>query len=139
MPVNFLTSVVFDGPVIPYWKQIKEYGPIVGPILLTLGGLKYYSHGATNTWDRDMHGKVFMITGGTSGIGAEIVYELGKRGAQLILLTRRTNDQWIAEYIEDLRDKTNNGLIYAEECDLNSLYSIRKFATKWLDNTLLED
>lgn len=136
MPVNFLTSVVFDGPdVIPYWKQIKEYGPIVGPILLTLGGLKYYSHGATNTWDRDMHGKVFMITGGTSGIGAEIVYELGKRGAQLILLTRRTNDQWIAEYIEDLRDKTNNGLIYAEECDLNSLYSIRKFATKWLDNT----
>ena len=35
-------------------------------------------------------------------------------GAQLILLTRRTNDQWVAEYIEDLRDKTNNGLIYAE-------------------------
>lgn len=25
-------------------------------------------------------------------------------------------------------------MIYAEECDLNSLHSIRKFATKWLDN-----
>lgn len=135
MPVNFLTSVVFDGPeVIPYWDQIKEYGPTVLPILLTLAGAKYYFHGATNTWERDMHGKVFMITGGTSGIGAQIAYELGQRGAQLILLTRRTNDQWVAEYIEDLRDKTNNGLIYAEECDLSSLYSIRKFATRWLDN-----
>ena len=126
---------MFDGPeVIPYWDQIKEYGPTVLPILLTLAGAKYYFHGATNTWERDMHGKVFMITGGTSGIGAQIAYELGQRGAQLILLTRRTNDQWVAEYIEDLRDKTNNGLIYAEECDLSSLYSIRKFATRWLDN-----
>ncbi|RCK55808.1 hypothetical protein Cantr_05520 [Candida viswanathii] len=136
MPVNFLTSVIFDGPeVIPYWPQIKEYGPIVLPILLSLAGTKYYFHGASNTWERDMHGKVFMITGGTSGIGAEIAYELGQRGAQLILLTRRTNDQWVAEYVEDLRDRTNNGLIYAEECDLSSLYSVRKFATKWLDNT----
>ncbi|KAG7664487.1 uncharacterized protein J8A68_001993 [[Candida] subhashii] len=41
---------------------------------------------------------------------------------------------WLAEYIDDIRDSTNNGLIYAEECDLSSLYSIRKFVTRWLDN-----
>ncbi|KAI5969231.1 hypothetical protein CANMA_001678 [Candida margitis] len=135
MPVDFLTSVAFDGPeVIPYWEQIKQYGPTVIPILASIALGKYYFRGATNTWERDMHGKVFMITGGTSGIGAALAYELANKGAQLILLTRRTNDLWVAEYIEDLRDRTNNPLIYAEQCDLNSLYSVRKFVTSWLDN-----
>lgn len=38
------------------------------------------------------------------------------------------------DYIEDLRQSTNNELIYAEQVDLTSLHSIRKFATKWVDN-----
>ncbi|RLV93278.1 putative oxidoreductase [Spathaspora sp. JA1] len=136
MPVDFLTSVFFEGTqVIPYWDQIKQYGPTVIPIVSSIVGLKYYFRGATNTWDRDMHGKVFLVTGGTSGLGSRVVYDLATRGAQLILLTRRTNDSWLAEYIEDMRDKCNNPLIYAEECDLASLYSVRKFATSWLDNT----
>ncbi|WLF76874.1 hypothetical protein PVL30_000579 [Lodderomyces elongisporus] len=135
MPVDFLASVVIDGPqAIPYWDQIKEHAPTVLPIVASIGAAKYYFRGATNTWERDMHGKVYMITGGTSGIGASIAYELAQKGAQLIFLTRRTNDLWLAEYIEDLRDQTSNSLLYAEECDLNSLYSIRKFVTKWLDN-----
>ncbi|CAI5757440.1 unnamed protein product [Candida verbasci] len=135
MPVDFLTSVFFDGPeIIPYWDEIKHYGPTVIPIISTIAGLKYYFRGSTNIWERDLHGKVYIITGGTSGIGQQIVNELGHRGAQLILLARNTNDLWLAEYIEDLRDGLNNNLIYAEQCNLSSLYSIRKFATKWLDN-----
>jgi NAD(P)-dependent dehydrogenase (short-subunit alcohol dehydrogenase family) len=38
------------------------------------------------------------------------------------------------EYIEDLREATNNQLITAEQVDLSSLHSIRVFATKWVDN-----
>lgn len=34
----------------------------------------------------------------------------------------------------DLRTQTNNELITAEHVDLTSLHSIRKFATKWVDN-----
>ncbi|KAG5417611.1 hypothetical protein I9W82_005247 [Candida metapsilosis] len=135
MPVDFLASIAFDGPqVIPYWEHIKQYGPTVIPILSSVALGKYYFRGATNTWERDLHGKVYMITGGTSGIGAAIAYELANKGAQLIILTRRTDDLWVAEYIDDLRNQTTNPLIYAEQCDLNSLYSVRKFATKWLDN-----
>lgn len=120
-----------DGPeVVPGWQYIKSYGPIIA----TVGALKYYFRGTTNTWDRDLHGKVFIITGGTSGLGSSITNELAARGAQLILLVRSTNDSWVAEKIEELREKHENYLIYAEECDLSSLYSIRKFATKWLDN-----
>ncbi|KAH3675700.1 hypothetical protein WICPIJ_009305 [Wickerhamomyces pijperi] len=131
MPLNIIGSMIVDGPdVVPGWQYIKTYGPIIA----TIGSLKYYFRGATNTWDRDLHGKVFIITGGTSGLGSSIVDELASRGAQLILLVRSTNDSWVTEKIEELREKHDNYLIYAEECDLSSLYSIRKFATKWLDN-----
>ena len=73
--------------------------------------------------------------GGTSGIGAAVARELASRGAQLILLTQhKLTDPFLADYIMDLRDATNNELITAEHCDLSSLHSIRLFATKWVDN-----
>lgn len=38
------------------------------------------------------------------------------------------------DFIDDLRTRSGNELIYAEQVDLSSLFSIRKFATKWIDN-----
>lgn len=123
--------MIVEGPdAIPGWPFIQRYGPL----LATVGALKWYFRGKTNTWERDLHGKVYMITGGTGGVGAAIVDELASRGAQLILLVRSTEDSWTSEYIQDLREKHENFLIYAEQCDLSDLYSVRKFATKWLDN-----
>ena len=40
----------------------------------------------------------------------------------------------MVEYVEDMRTTTGNELIYAEHVDLGSLHSIRRFATKWVDN-----
>lgn len=131
MPIDIVSSVLFDGPdSVPGVDLAIKYGPVV----LTVAALKYYFGGSTNTWERDMHGKVFIMTGATSGVGAYLAYYLASKGAQLILLVRSTEDQWIIDYVEDLRDKTSNFMIYAEQCDLNSLHSIRLFATKWLDN-----
>lgn len=63
------------------------------------------------------------------------MYELASRGAQVILLTKQPpSDLFLVEYIEDLRKATGNQMIYAEQVDLSSLYSIRQFATKWIDN-----
>lgn len=131
MPVNIIGSALLNGPeTIPGYHELITYGPI----LAALGAIKYYFKGSTNTSERDMHGKVYMITGGTSGLGAEVVKELASKGAQVILLVRSIEDAWLVDYIDDLRTATDNFMIYAEVCDLNSLYSIRKFATKWLDN-----
>ncbi|KAK6199997.1 uncharacterized protein RJT21DRAFT_5119 [Scheffersomyces amazonensis] len=131
MPVDILTTALFEGTdSVPGWEYIKTYAPLA----LALGSIKYYFRGATNTWERDLHGKVYLLTGGTSGVGAHIAYELAMKGAQVILLVRSMEDIWVVDFVNDLREKTNNILIYAEECDLNSLYSVRKFATKWLDN-----
>jgi NAD(P)-dependent dehydrogenase (short-subunit alcohol dehydrogenase family) len=97
--------------------------------------LKWYSKGRSNTSERQMHGKVIMVTGGTSGIGASVALELATRGAQIVLLTHQPpSDIFIVDYIEDLRERSGNELIYAEQVDLSSLYSIRQFATKWIDN-----
>ncbi|CAK7892436.1 hypothetical protein CAAN1_19S02894 [[Candida] anglica] len=132
MPINVLGAVLLEGPqVIPGWELIKTYAPAVAVV----GAIKYYFGGSSNIWERDMHGRVFMITGGTSGVGAQVAFQLASQGAQIVLLVRKVEDQWLIDYIEDMRERTNNFLIYAEECDLASLHSVRKFATKWLDNS----
>lgn len=48
---------------------------------------------------------------------------------------KNSSDAFAVDAIEDLRASTNNNLIYAEECDLSSLHSIRLFATKWINNS----
>jgi NAD(P)-dependent dehydrogenase (short-subunit alcohol dehydrogenase family) len=132
MPIPFITAAAWKGlPGLPDgWTVLK------GVIALTIIGLlKWYSMGASNTSERQMHGKVIMITGGTSGIGAATALELAQRGAQIVLLTHQPpSDIFVVDYIEDLRERSGNELIYAEQVDLSSLNSIRRFATKWIDN-----
>ncbi|KAL1646914.1 hypothetical protein SLS58_003050 [Diplodia intermedia] len=132
MPVYIAVQALFDGlGSIPYaWTIVKAL-----PWLALLVLLKRYFGGAVNTSERNMHSKVVMITGGTAGIGAQVARELATRGAQLVLLTQHElSDPFVVDYIDDLRTTTNNFLITAEQVDLSSLHSIRKFATKWVDN-----
>lgn len=130
MPLNIIGTLVVEGTQgIPGWQYIKTYAP---PLLSALA-IKYYCGGAINTWERNLHGKVYMVTGGSSGLGSAVVQDLAVRGAHLIILTSRIDT--VVDYISDLREKSGNIMIYAEECDLGSLYSVRKFATKWLDNS----
>jgi NAD(P)-dependent dehydrogenase (short-subunit alcohol dehydrogenase family) len=63
------------------------------------------------------------------------VEELATQKAQVILLVRDHTDPFTIEYVEDLRRRTENPLIYAETCNLNSLHSVREFATKWINTT----
>ncbi|TEA18437.1 putative oxidoreductase [Colletotrichum sidae] len=135
MPINYVAYVLEAGPPAwvsnNIWSILKGFGALIAIVLV-----KVWSAGATSPSERDMHGRVVMMTGGTSGIGARTAYELGRRGAQLVLLTRTpVSDPFLVEYIGDLRARTGNELIYAEQVDLASLHSIRKFATKWIDNS----
>ncbi|KAH6955595.1 hypothetical protein DER45DRAFT_616928 [Fusarium avenaceum] len=50
--------------------------------------LKIWTSGRTNPTQQPLHGKVVMMTGGTSGIGAQAAVGLAKQGAQLVLLTQ---------------------------------------------------
>jgi NAD(P)-dependent dehydrogenase (short-subunit alcohol dehydrogenase family) len=132
MPLPFIGEVLFKGvPSIPSsWTILKVLLAFV-----VVGLIKWLSTGASNTSERQMHGKIVMITGGTSGIGAATALSLAERGAQIVLLVHQSpKDIFLVDYIEDLRERSGNELIYAEQVDLSSLYSIRQFATKWIDN-----
>ncbi|KAK6531105.1 hypothetical protein TWF281_007930 [Arthrobotrys megalospora] len=132
MPVEFLGQVVSDGASsVPYLPTILRILPWAALIYV----LRWFFGGESNRVERVMHGKVVMVTGGTSGLGAAIVNDLASKGAQIILLVRSTEDYWVIDYISDLRKRHSNNLIYAEECDLSSLHSIRLFCTQWLDNS----
>lgn len=120
---------------VPQWVRDPWLAFQVVAIVGTLWLLKVYSSGASNTAETKMHGKVVMITGGTSGIGAVVTKELAQRGAQIVLLTRLPpSNPFLADFVGDLRQQTKNQMIYAEQVDLSSLHSIRQFATKWIDN-----
>ncbi|KAF1968624.1 NAD(P)-binding protein [Bimuria novae-zelandiae CBS 107.79] len=132
MPVHILSQLWEQGfSSVPYGWTLLKLLPVIAVVYL----LKLYFNGAVNTSERNMHSKVVMMTGGTSGIGAEVAKGLASRGAQLVLLTQHTlTDPFLVDYIEDLRSQTGNELITAERVDLESLHSIREFATKWIDN-----
>ncbi len=111
--------------------RLAKYTAALGALVLT----KRYTMSALSVAERKMHGRVVLITGGTSGIGATVALELAQRGAQLVLLTQLPqSDPFLVEFIDDLRAKANNPMIYAEQADLSSLHSVRQFATKWIDN-----
>ncbi|KAF2219256.1 hypothetical protein BDZ85DRAFT_46407 [Elsinoe ampelina] len=132
MPVPVIRQLLTEGVgSVPLAPLLFKVGIAIGIIYL----LKAYFQGASNGSERNMHGKVVLVTGGTSGIGAEVVRGLASRGAQIVLLTQApVNDLFLIDHIEDLRTQTANELITAEQVDLASLHSIRTFATKWIDN-----
>ncbi|GCE98829.1 hypothetical protein ZYGM_004441 [Zygosaccharomyces mellis] len=132
MPLDFIGTVLAEGTHrIPYYEQIKR----IAPYLIAGSAIKYWSRGATNTWERKLHGKVYLVTGATTqAMGTSVVLEMARLGAQLIILGREI-DEWATDWINDLRDKSENNLIYMEQCDLSDLWQVRKFATGWLDNS----
>lgn len=131
MPIDILQYAFLEGTSsIPAWGYMRKYAPAIA----ALASAKYYFRGTMNTWERDMHGQVYILTGGTSGAGSWLCHELALRGAHVILLVR-VLDGWVSDYIERMRSSSNNELIYAEECDLLLLHAIRLFATRWLDSS----
>ncbi|CAH00530.1 putative oxidoreductase [Kluyveromyces lactis] len=131
MPLNILGAAVFDGvDSIPYLRPVLTWSPY----LAFIGAIKYWSGGPSNTWERNLHGKLYIVTGGTTqSMGTSVVLDMARRGAQMIVLCRKI-DEWSEEWCEQMRELTGNELIYLEQCDLSDLFEVRKFATKWLDN-----
>lgn len=79
----------------------------------------------------DLHGKVALVTGGSSGLGQETARVLAARGAHVILTARdRAKGDAVAAGI---RESTGNSQVEVETVELGSLADVRAFAQRVLE------
>ena len=78
----------------------------------------------------DLAGKVYVVTGGNSGIGRITVTQLARQGARVVLACRRASE---GERVRtEILQAGVRGEIEVMELDLASLESVRKFAGEFL-------
>jgi len=78
----------------------------------------------------DLAGKCALVTGGSSGLGAETARALASKGARVVITAR---DVAKAEAVaEGIRKSTGNDRVEVEALELGSLASIRAFGERFL-------
>ena len=81
--------------------------------------------------ERDLAGKVYVVTGSNSGIGLVTVEQLAKQGAHVVLAARRPAEAERAR--ADLQSRSPRGAVEVATLDLASLASVRAFAATMLE------
>jgi NAD(P)-dependent dehydrogenase (short-subunit alcohol dehydrogenase family) len=81
--------------------------------------------------ERDLAGKVYVVTGGNSGIGLVTVEQLARQGAQVVLAARRPTEGERAR--ADVLARSPRGSVESAMLDLASLASVRAFAAALLE------
>lgn len=76
------------------------------------------------------HGKVFLITGGNTGIGKATAALLARTGAQVVFTSR--SEEKGERALADIRRESGNQNVACMRLDLASLASIREFAAAFL-------
>ena len=79
--------------------------------------------------DNPMSGKVCLVTGATSGIGAETALQLARRGAAVIVIGR--NAQKSAMTVARIRQQTGNAAVEYMLADLSSQQDLRRMAQEF--------
>ncbi len=78
----------------------------------------------------DLTGRQALVTGGSTGLGAETARALASKGAAVVLTARDLAKG--NEVAEGIRKSTGNDAVEVEELELGSLASIRAFAERFL-------
>lgn len=107
--------------------MVSSWYYIILPVVLFIGLLRKCRE---RTWGRckntdSLQGRVFIVTGANSGIGKEVVKELAKRKATVILACR--NLQNAHNTVSEIRTRIPSGQLVPMELNLASFSSIREF------------
>ncbi|XP_066598231.1 retinol dehydrogenase 11-like [Prorops nasuta] len=110
--------------------MVSSWCYILFPVIAIIGLLRKCRE---HTWGKcksksNLEGRVFIVTGGNSGIGKETVKELVSRNATVIMACRDLEKARNA--ITQIRQRISSGEMVPMELDLASLKSIREFADK---------
>ncbi len=77
----------------------------------------------------DLSGRTMIVTGGSGGVGKEIVSALAHSGAAVVLAARDATAA--ARVADDIRRTTGNAQVTVRELDVSNLDSVRRFITDW--------
>ncbi|KAF8150377.1 hypothetical protein K438DRAFT_1988535 [Mycena galopus ATCC 62051] len=91
------------------------------------------SQGRKTTRDRELHGRVVLLSGAFTPLGLTLLESLAQRGAHIVALTPHpVASEGVATYIDLVRTTTSNENVYAEECDLRDPGAIKAFVAKFV-------
>ncbi|XP_072387254.1 retinol dehydrogenase 12-like [Diabrotica undecimpunctata] len=104
------------------------FGCIVSILLIYFGCAWFYIHceHITCTSDVCLVGKTALVTGGSKGIGYDIVLQLASRGCKVIIASRTVDEKLRKQIIRE----TNNPNIILEYVDMASFKSVRLLASR---------
>ncbi|TPX30543.1 hypothetical protein SmJEL517_g05924 [Synchytrium microbalum] len=112
----------------------QQIGLGTAAISISLLGLvrNWAAGGACSTKDlnKNLKGKVIIITGSNTGIGYETALQLAKQGATICVACRPS--QKTHDAVRTIREKSKNEDVFASELELDSMDSIRAFAERWI-------
>ncbi|XP_070507057.1 farnesol dehydrogenase-like [Chironomus tepperi] len=77
-------------------------------------------------------GKTAIVTGGSSGIGAAVAYELVCNGMTVINLDKNIDETTVVELNNKM--STKGGKLYANKCDISDMKSLKE-TFKWIEET----
>jgi len=105
----------------------------IGGVVLwkdTIAGKKVDTLKSEKEMEKEVAGKVFVVTGANSGIGKEIVRELARKKGRVYMACRNMNK--CEEVRSEIVLETRNKFVYCRKCDLASFSSIREFAKNFM-------
>ncbi|GAA5948298.1 hypothetical protein JCM3765_001359 [Sporobolomyces pararoseus] len=108
------------------WQLTKWGGAITTALTI-----RSYTKGYVCCEEKELAGKTYMLAGGFSGAGLEVLQFLAAQGAQVIALHPDPTTASVVQLLMLLRSTSSNERIYVEECDLSSIDSIKVFIQKW--------
>lgn len=80
----------------------------------------------------DLSGKTIIVTGSNAGVGFETAIVLYEKGAEVIMANRNAESSQVA--IAKIHQQKGKGSIKAEQLDLASLDSVKKFAENFIQH-----
>ncbi|GAA5900794.1 uncharacterized protein JCM6883_004656 [Sporobolomyces salmoneus] len=108
------------------WQLTKWGGAITTALTV-----RSYSKGYVCCEEKELAGKTYMLSGGFSGVGLEVLQFLAAQRSQVIALHPDPTSASVVQLLMLLRSTSSNERIYVEQCDLSSIDSIKCFIQKW--------
>ena len=99
----------------------------LGATTLSVYGAKKYFAGGVNKYSPDLTGQVTVVTGGTDGIGLEVVKVFAKLGAKVILVGR--SEEKARKIIDSLPE---GQIAIFKRCDFADLENVKKLGEELL-------